>query len=399
MIVSIPVIWWNATNEWASFGFQGGRAFGDTFHPEWLIRMILGQLLYITPWIALPAFWATGLALGRGPRGIFPEGTRPGFGWFLVMMGIPPIIFFTAVSAWHDTQFHFHWQAPGYMMLFILLGGWLDVAWSKHRRLILGWLIASAAISYLMMGILISHTATGWLRNVLPNGQTIDDPTDGAIEWRELGQWFDKSGITDTHAFVVGLDWTRCGQIDTPLAGRLPLACFAPDPRNIAFNIDIGEMVGRDGYIVARYYGDSSVHSLFDQYFDKLEKVADIDIHRGGFAEVKDLRVYKGTNFHMNRHISVDGGPTASIPRLPRTRITGLIGMVHNEGAARTISVELDGDVVGTLDLAAGSDTPFTISVDAPKWTVGSIDVPLVLQDTNGGSDGLGLTQLAVTAN
>ena len=383
-------------NEWASFGFQGGRAVATGFHPEWLIRMILGQIVYITPWLALPALWAAGVALAKGPKGIFPDGTQAGMGWFLTMLGLPIIVFFTAVAAGSDTQYHFHWQAPGYMTLFVLLGVWADAAWAHRRRWLIAWLAVSALLTYVLLTAVITHTATGWARNVLPGGQTFEDPTADALEWRELGAWFDQSGITTTNAFVAGLEWGRCGQIDTPLDGRLPLACFSADPRNIAFNIELNDMVGRDAYIVMRYGTSDEVMARYGSFFDHMEVVTQLDITRSGFVEVRDLTVIKGSNFHMTRAVPVKGGTRAEILRLPRTRITAVSGSIANVGAARSIAVRLDGTLLGSVDLAAGTATRFAFDVPAPAWTVGSMDVELTLE---GDTNGVDLTALGVRAD
>ena len=139
-IISLPVLIWNMQNDMASFVFQGSRALGDQFHPDWLLRMIGGQLIYMTPWIALPALWVGLRALFKGPTGIYPTNTKASISFFFLMLAHGPIIFFTAVAAWSDTQFHFHWQAPGYMMLFpvweqlrqshmIVSGSWSSHGW------------------------------------------------------------------------------------------------------------------------------------------------------------------------------------------------------------------------------------------------------------------------------
>ncbi len=113
-----PVLIWNAQNDWVSFGFQGGRALAESgLRWDGLIRMIWGQLLYMVPWLALPALYVGVKALAAGPRGQFPSGAEPGVAALFCYIGWPIVIFFTVVALWSDTQFHFHWQAPGYLML------------------------------------------------------------------------------------------------------------------------------------------------------------------------------------------------------------------------------------------------------------------------------------------
>lgn len=125
LAVFSPVLIWNAQNDWVSFGFQGGRALAESsLRWDGFIRMIWGQLLYMTPWLALPALYIGVRAAAVGPRGQFPTGMVPGAAALFTYIAWPPVIFFTLVALWSDTQFHFHWQAPGYLMLFMVLGAW-----------------------------------------------------------------------------------------------------------------------------------------------------------------------------------------------------------------------------------------------------------------------------------
>ena len=53
----LPVIIWNSENHWISFLFQGSRASGSSgfrLHPEWFLRSVLGQALWLAPWIWYP---------------------------------------------------------------------------------------------------------------------------------------------------------------------------------------------------------------------------------------------------------------------------------------------------------------------------------------------------------
>ncbi len=400
VLVSLPVIIWNMQNGWASFAFQGGRALGTSFHGDWLLRMILGQLLYIVPWIALPALYAMVLAALKGPNGRFPEDSPAGFAWFLVCNAIGPILFFTAVAAWSDTQFHFHWQAPGYVMLFALLASWADKAWARWRGLVKWWLVFTTVVTFALLGVLVSHAATGWMRHVLPGGETMSDPTGDALEWRELGQWFTDSGAVNENAFVAGLWWGQCGYIDKPLAGRLPLACLSDDPRNIAFNIDLEAMVGRDAYIVSTGMDPAVIMARFGAFFDSMEPVGKLDITRHGFVEVHDVQIVKGHDFHMNRVLPVTGDPIAPILTLPRTRITGLSGTIRNsDPVERTVEIVLDDNKIGTILLAADAETAFDIAIDSSFRAVGSKEAELALRDVAGDNDGLGFVSLAVRAD
>lgn len=394
-IVSLPVLIWNIQNDWASFSFQGGRALGTGFRADWLLRMILGQLLYIVPWLAIPGLVAAVVAITPGPTGSFPQETPKGFGWFLVCMALGPIVFFTAVSAWSDSQFHFHWQAPGYMMLFILLGGWIDVAWPRHKRLNQVWLGTSALVTFVILSVLVSHTATGWMRDALPNGQAMEDPTGVSIEWREIAEVFDDVlPSVPGGAFVVALTWETCGQVDKPVAERAPIACFSADPRNMAFNTNLRDMVGRDAYFADKWVTLEGVSKDFAPFFDEFEWVATRDIHRNGFPEIRDIEVVRATNFNLTQTIKATGQSTITAIRLPRTRVRGLKGeMLLSASVGESIDMLIDGKPVGTI-IATGDPTQsFEIAITADQMTVG-ISNPVIALKSADGNAGFGTVEI-----
>jgi 4-amino-4-deoxy-L-arabinose transferase-like glycosyltransferase len=294
LAVFSPVLIWNAGNGWVSFGFQGARALAEsTLRWDGFIRMVWGQLLYMTPWLALPALYLGVLALRAGPRGQFPTGAVPGAAALFTYIGWPPIIFFTLVALWSDTQFHFHWQAPGYLMLFILMGAW---AAGKNSRSIRVWLWGSAAATLLILTLLASHAATGWMRTIFPGDW--EDPTALQLPWTELGEALETEGaFTQDRIFVAGTDWIDCGYIDTQVAGRAPLACIGPDPRNLAYNFDAGSYEGWDAYIVAQTGNIERVINRLDERFETIEHIETLDVSRNGVVELRNIQLYRATGF------------------------------------------------------------------------------------------------------
>ena len=73
-----------------------------------------GEALFVLPWIWLPMMVVFVAALRRGP-GAWRS-------WLLCCLAAPPIVVFALVSAWSSQRVLFHWAAPGYLMLFPLLG-------------------------------------------------------------------------------------------------------------------------------------------------------------------------------------------------------------------------------------------------------------------------------------
>lgn len=294
LAVFSTVIVWNAQNDWVSFGFQGGRALADSgLRWDGLVRMVWGQLLYMTPWLALPALYVGIRAVLAGPRGQFPTGAVPGAAGLFAYIGWPPIIFFTAVALWSDTQFHFHWQAPGYLMLFILMGAW---AAGKNTQGLRVWLWGSAAATLVILTIVVSHAATGWMRAVIPGDW--EDPTALQLPWTELGDALaDEGAFARENIFVAGTNWIDCGYIDTQVAGRTPLACIGPDPRNLAYNFDAADHAGWDAYVVAQTGNIEAVINGLQDNFETIEHAGTLDIERHGVVELRNIQFYRATGF------------------------------------------------------------------------------------------------------
>jgi len=381
-IVSLPVLIWNVQNEMASFSFQGSRALGNQFRPEWLLRMIGGQLIYMTPWIALPALWVGAKALVKGPLAAYPLTTLKGASFFFAMLAHGPIVFFTAVAAWSDTQFHFHWQAPGYMMLFPILGAAAAILWEKHRALVLCWLSIGAFLSFLVMTVLISHTITGWARDYFPKGE---DPTNGALRWIELEEFFEAEGVFEQeNTFVAGYFWTECGMIDNVVRAKLPLACLSDDPRNLAFNIDLPTHEGDNAYVAAVLHDDATVINDLSDIFESIERVGEVTLMRYGAAAMRPIRIYKGSGLIVDRQFADLENNVVQFKMLPRTQIDALTGTISRVPAStlEMIDVLLNGEKIGEV-VMSGFSSDFSIS-PPHNWQVGMRDVSIEFKAQSG---------------
>ncbi|RDE07984.1 glycosyltransferase family 39 protein [Pelagibacterium lacus] len=295
LVVFSPVLVWNAQNDWASFGFQGGRAVETQSGLRWdgLLRMVWGQLLYMVPWLAIPALWVGGRALAAGPRGQFPTGAVPGAAALLAYLGWPSIVFFTLVALWSDTQFHFHWQAPGYLMLFVLMGAW---AANRDGRAIRIWLYDSATATFVILALLVSHAATGWARAVFPGDW--EDPTALQLPWTELGTALaDRGAFGEGEAFVMGINWIDCGYIDTQVAGRLPLACLGADTRNLAYNFTPAEHRGWNAYVVVQTRNPERAAEQLADRFSAIEHLETLSIARNGYPELENIQLFYAEGF------------------------------------------------------------------------------------------------------
>jgi 4-amino-4-deoxy-L-arabinose transferase-like glycosyltransferase len=353
-LIASPVLIWNWQNEFISFTFQGGRAFGDNFSPLRLLRMVVGQLIYITPWIALPALFAAIVVIIKGPGATWPQSKSRGTAFFLVMLAHGPIILFTAVASWSETQFHFHWQAPGYMMLFLVLAMWIDAAWTRHKNLLSAFLLLATIINFALMSVLVTHTSNGWLRQAVPGFAQGIDPTRDALPWSALSDFLREEGAFADGNFVAGVHWTECGHVDNSVAGEVPFLCISSDPRNIAFNIDPTILEGGTGYIATSVWPDESIMRNFSPLFESFEQIGQVDILRSGRAELAPVRIYRGEGLIIDREF----GPTTTgeykLALLPLTKIVRITGSVDELAAPLEVDAYI-GDVrIGAANIVDG---------------------------------------------
>ncbi len=114
LIVFSPVLIWNAQHHWVSFVFQGARSGAPHLQFVAPLALIGLQSLILAPWIFFPLAALFLRALWRGPA--------QERDFFLACLGAFPIVLFTLVALWSSHRVLPHWAAPGYLMIFPLLG-------------------------------------------------------------------------------------------------------------------------------------------------------------------------------------------------------------------------------------------------------------------------------------
>lgn len=290
-----PALIWNARYDWISFRWQGQRGLeSQGLHWDWLARDIGGQALWLLPWI----WWPLALELPRSMLLAVRDPVRR----FLACMAVGPIVLFTAVSAYANVGFHFHWQAPGYLMLFLALGATLADRLARGHAVSIWWLRSSIAFTILAVLALGVHCSTGawtrlgprWLSDRV--GES-DDPTLECLDYTSLPSAFERLGIFQhDRTFVFTNRWFESGKVDFALAGRMPAACLSPDPRSWAFIAPPDGFLGWNGILVARKKFLDDASGWYGDYFEKIEPLGEVAIPRGG-ATAMTVELYRCTNF------------------------------------------------------------------------------------------------------
>jgi hypothetical protein len=298
LIFAFPILLWNYHNNWVSFVFQGSRAGSSGgIHPDWFLRSIGGQCLWLLPWLWFPLIVQLIMSFNMRKKSQAYS--------FIFWTAILPLVFFTTVTLWSDLQYHFHWQAPGYLMLFIPLGYSIDRHLNdpNHVRGTRRWLIFSACFTIITLGVLNLHEVTGFWQSYGPKwvvaqfGDTVD-PTIQGVDYDDILTRFQKEGWIDNPKIFAGTTrWWLNGKVDWALKGKKDIVCFNADPRNIAFLINPNKLIGQDAIVIDQY-SPESVRNDVMPYFDSVKQLPDIAIMRNGRDEMH-LYVYYCTNFHV----------------------------------------------------------------------------------------------------
>jgi 4-amino-4-deoxy-L-arabinose transferase-like glycosyltransferase len=229
VLVFSPVLVWNATHDWASFAFQGDRAMGFRLRPWLVVVTLAGEALFVLPWLWVPAIVA------------FVQGFRRDAEWhhrLLVWLAAPPIVVFALISAWSSQRILYHWAAPGYLMLFPLIGGAIGRIWM--RRAVLG----SAALVVTATVVIVCQIQFDWLGGGL--GRVMrTDPTAEGLDWTSLADDLNARGLLPPGTVVAALNWRDAGKIGYALGPDVTMLCLSADARQFGIAHRLTDFAGQ----------------------------------------------------------------------------------------------------------------------------------------------------------
>jgi 4-amino-4-deoxy-L-arabinose transferase-like glycosyltransferase len=219
LAVFSPVLIWNATHGWASFAFQGDRAEGLRFQPLRPIQTLGGEALFVLPWIWVPMMILFVRGFGR-----------------------------TVISAWSSQRVLYHWAAPGYLMLFPLLGDAvarrLDRAWV--RRLV----AVSAILTLASLMVIATQLQFDWLDGSLAAVMR-RDPTPEGLDWTSIRDDLSARGLLPPGVLVAAVNWRDAGKIGYALGPDATMLCLNPDARQFGVAYPLKEFAGRDVLVLS----------------------------------------------------------------------------------------------------------------------------------------------------
>lgn len=239
-LVFSPVIVWNATHGWASFAFQGERAVGLRFRPFAPVTTLLGEALFVLPWIWAPMLMQMARSFWRPSAAASDR--------LLAWLAAPPIIGFALIAAWSSQRVLFHWAAPGYLMLFPLLGR--EVAAHVHLPWVRYAIGGSAALIIVAMAVIGLQTRFDVFGDRL-TALMRKDPSIEGIDWTSLRADLTERGLLQPSTLVGVPNWRDAGKIAYGLGPDVTVLCLNRDSRQFGFANPPGRHPGQDVLLLA----------------------------------------------------------------------------------------------------------------------------------------------------
>ena len=291
LVMFLPVIVWNQEHGWVSFAFQAGRVGVRAFNPWGPLVSLAGQAAFLLPWLWLPLVACLVKAIARGPA----DERR----WLMACLAIGPIFVFTAAGLTGNRVLH-HWAAPGYLMLFPLLGADVAKAIESGRPLVRSWLIATTASLAVLLTVVMATANLPWPALALPEGKSVPYPLLESVDWSDLERELEARGLIGrSKLFVAAARWHEAGKIDYALRGRMPVLCLCHDPRGYGVLTQPEAHIGEDALIIGRDLPRARVEATYGGYFRSIVDQPPVTITRAG-RPAFELSVYLGHTLHSS---------------------------------------------------------------------------------------------------
>ncbi|HVZ47493.1 MAG TPA: glycosyltransferase family 39 protein [Gemmatimonadaceae bacterium] len=268
-----PVLIWNGQHGWASFAFQGSRAASaGGLHVDSFLANIGGQAAWVLPWIFVPLAAAAWRALRAGPS----DPQR----WFLLCLAGGPIAVFTLVSLGGNVGLP-HWQAPGWLFVFPILGAGVAERVEKGSRAAWRWMVWSAWGYVALIALVTTHASVGWLERVMPSAFAHGDPTGDLATWKGLRQALARAGFDTSTDFIATTSWIQAGKASIGAGPSVPVLCLCADPHHFYYLRDDRTFLGRDAMFVHKVRAGDDVRTRFAPYFASIEPAGTFVVTRG----------------------------------------------------------------------------------------------------------------------
>ena len=285
LVVLSPALLWNAEHDMIGFTFQASRVGTPSSPLTSLGQNLLGQLLYLTPWVAVPLVVAFARALRAG--------RSDERSWFLFLLALGPVALFTLIAL--QARALPHWVMPGWLFIFPLAGDGFGRLVRTNPHLVRTYSVAIGALSVLVAAAIgVQATGYGFGPKTVAAAGAID-PTTDLVDWRQdLTQAIAAQGYSGYPAAAA--HWIVAGKASYALGPGVDFLCLCGEPHNFPFRLDQKSLAGKDIILIWPHDSVPDWNPPLAQSFAAVERLAPAGItRRGNTLFFLDLAV--GRNF------------------------------------------------------------------------------------------------------
>ncbi len=300
----LPIVVWNTQHDWVSLRFQSGRAVPDRGYSllDLLVTFLAG-VGYLFPTFGFPLWWVSGKAVVEAVSGRRSAVSKTHNSKlktsFTLWLALPLMLTFTLMGGYRSILPT--WAMPGFWGATLLLGQ-QAVTW--QGRAVKRWLVGSGLVVSSLLLVALLHVTIGTFqkpsRYALFGGflTPANDASTQLIDIQQLRQGFaDSTTLTaamQNTDFLFTNDLYLAGQLGMAIAplNPKPITCFDKDLRGFAFWSTRKQWVGQSGLLVTTALQAQLAVDQYQNYFQDIQKVADVPIQRGG-AIVQVIEIYQ----------------------------------------------------------------------------------------------------------
>ncbi len=241
-IVFLPVVLWNADNDWISFRFQFGRLGEARFTPVYLLTLLIVQPLVFNPYAFVFLVKGARLCLDRAPFG-----RNIGL---LITTAIPAVLFIIIQST-HGEVLQ-HWLAPVFPALTVAAVAAASTVPDDARH----WLLRRIRTDVVPFAILAAIVV--WLYALLPLDRYYpgNDPLNSIRGWPQFAADVERAKIGAGTAWIATTDYETTAELTYELRGAatvVPITeparyAFMPSPDAAMIDQPAIIIVGRHAY-------------------------------------------------------------------------------------------------------------------------------------------------------
>ncbi|MEB3327163.1 MAG: glycosyltransferase family 39 protein [Synechococcus sp.] len=238
----LPVLIWNGSHDWISFGFQSSRAgnAGLRLFPLNFLSTLVGQMAYLLPgtWIVVMACSLKGISKTRSSADSL-------FSWLTLVLPVA----FLLIALVSERSLP-HWSMSGFLFGFPLAGQWTSKQ-ARNRLIIIkkAWATTTMLLSIAAIGVGLQFKEAIFTRALAKEPLSIDRNWQ-LQDWSSLHQLWSDFGMPGN---IVTRSWTvgaKAGYTLGPDARILPLR----DPRHFQFMADPKQAATKYGTSIKSAY-------------------------------------------------------------------------------------------------------------------------------------------------